>query len=253
MKRAILAVSFGTTYPDTRAQTIDATVAMIQAAFPEVNVEQAYTSNIVRQRIAKTEGLMIPAPADALRSLALQGYQDVIVMSLHLLPGVEYELLQQSVAANKSRFTRLTLTPPLLTSYEDFVNLVHFMQALSLGNQVEGILWMGHGSKYFAFTSYACLDHMLLGTPSYVAAVESYPKIEPTVSRMVQAGLKRVYLHPLMLVAGNHAHHDMVAADPHSWQSQLGRAGIEAIPVMKGLGAYPEVQKMFLSKLEAVL
>ena len=52
-KDAIVVMSFGTTFKDTRAKTIDATVKAIQAAHPDVKVVTAFTSHIIIDRIAK--------------------------------------------------------------------------------------------------------------------------------------------------------------------------------------------------------
>ena len=42
-KDAILVLSFGTTYKDSRVKTIEKTVADIQAAHPDVNVSRCYS------------------------------------------------------------------------------------------------------------------------------------------------------------------------------------------------------------------
>ena len=80
-KKAILAVSFGTTYAATRAKTIDATVAQLQAAHPTYRVVQAYTSGIVRRRILANENLAIDSPEVALAKLRTAGYDEVIIQS----------------------------------------------------------------------------------------------------------------------------------------------------------------------------
>ncbi len=46
-KDAIVVMSFGTTFKDTREKTIEATVKAIQAKFPGVKVVTAFTSHIL--------------------------------------------------------------------------------------------------------------------------------------------------------------------------------------------------------------
>lgn len=46
-KTAILVVSFGTTFPETRQKTIAATETAIQQAYPDATVFRAFTSNVV--------------------------------------------------------------------------------------------------------------------------------------------------------------------------------------------------------------
>ena len=52
-KDAIVVMSFGTTYKENRAKTIEATVQAIQSAHPGVKVVTAFTSHIIIDRIAK--------------------------------------------------------------------------------------------------------------------------------------------------------------------------------------------------------
>lgn len=61
-KDAILVLSFGTTYKDSRQKTIDKTVSDIQAAHPNQKVVVAFTSHIIVDRIKANEGLDIPTP-----------------------------------------------------------------------------------------------------------------------------------------------------------------------------------------------
>lgn len=253
-KKAILAVSFGTTYPETREKTLGATEKAIARAFPDYDVFRAFTSKIVRKRIEKKEGLVINDVSTALHQLAKQGYEKVYVQSLHIIPGIEYRLVEDAVAKYKNDFKLIKITQPLLTAFADFQQLVAFLKMQSEYLPTgKAILWMGHGTAHSAFTTYACLDHMLMGTKSYVGAVESYPDINDEIIRLKHAKVEKVYMQPLMMVAGNHAHNDMAADTADSWKSILKDNGIMAQPVLKGMGEYPEIQKMFITKLKATM
>ena len=89
-KDAIVVMTFGTTYRDTRAKTIDATVKAIEAAHPGVKVVTAYTSHIIIDRVAKNEGIKFPTPEEALDALKAEGYSRVALVSLDVIPGMEY-------------------------------------------------------------------------------------------------------------------------------------------------------------------
>jgi sirohydrochlorin cobaltochelatase len=89
-KDAIMVMSFGTTFKDSREKTIDATVAAIQAAHPNVKVVKAFTSHIIVDRIKAKEGLTIPTPEQAMAQLKAEGYNRVAITSLDLFPGMEY-------------------------------------------------------------------------------------------------------------------------------------------------------------------
>ena len=56
-KDAILVMTFGTTFTDTRHKTIDAVEKAIQEANPNVPVYEAYTSHIIIDRVKAKEGI----------------------------------------------------------------------------------------------------------------------------------------------------------------------------------------------------
>lgn len=53
---------------------------------------------------------------------------------------------------------------------------------------------------------------------------------------MKEKHIKKVYVMPFMLVAGDHAKNDMAGDDEDSWKMQLLRAGFEPEIILKGLG-----------------
>jgi len=249
-KTAILLVSFGTTYPQTRHTTIDATAAAFQRAYPQATIFQAFTSSIVRQRIAANEGVTIDSPQAALHKIHAQGFTTLWVQSLHLIAGIEFAQVQTAVAACRDQFDQVVVGQPLLTTEADFKRATQFLQELHPVTQPHtGVLWMGHGTAHQTFATYACLDHMLMGTGHYLGAVESYPDFALELRRLKQDDVRAVTLQPFMLVAGNHAHHDMASAEKTSWQQQLKAAGIAVTPVLTGLGAYPTIQQAFITHL----
>jgi Cobalamin biosynthesis protein CbiK, Co2+ chelatase len=253
-KTALLMVSFGTTYPETRHKTIEATENAFRAAFPDAEVFRAFTSKIVVSRIKKNEGLSIDSPQEALAKIIAGGYDTLYVQSLHLIPSIEYHQVETAVAKEADHFKRVVMSRPLLNDFADYQATIGFLKQIgSLLAADEAVLFMGHGTANSAFTAYACLDHMLMGSQHYMGAVESYPDIQFEISRLKADGVKHVRLQPFMLVAGNHAHNDMASDAPDSWQSQLQRAGIQVTSQLKGLGEYPEIQQQFITHLKRQL
>ena len=57
-KKAILAVSFGTSHPDTLEKNIAAIEADMAAAFPERTLRRAFTSGMIIRKLAR-EGTVI--------------------------------------------------------------------------------------------------------------------------------------------------------------------------------------------------
>lgn len=86
MKKAILAVSFGTTFPDTLEKNIAAIEADLAAAFPDRTLRRAFTSGMVIRRLREREGLEIDNVAQALERLPAQEPGQAVVLMGHGTP-----------------------------------------------------------------------------------------------------------------------------------------------------------------------
>ena len=90
MKKAILAVSFGTSYPDTLEQTIAATEQTLAQAFPDWEVRRAFTSGMIINKLRQRDGVEIDNVARAMDRLEAEGFTHVAVQSTHVMHGEEY-------------------------------------------------------------------------------------------------------------------------------------------------------------------
>lgn len=254
MKKALIVVSFGTSYQETRKKTIEVVEKRMAEAFPECDVFRAFTSNKVIKKIRENEGIKIPTVNQLMITLKEEGYDEVYVQPLHVINGSEYSKALHQAKHFKDDFSVIKVGRPLMTEFEDYEDIVDWLKDLAQPlNQEEAIVLMGHGSQHAAFTSYACLDHMLDKEPIFVCAVESYPGIETVIKKLTENNIKKVFLHPFMLVAGDHATNDMASDEDDSWKSQLTKAGFEVEPVLKGIGEYPKIQEMFLTHAKTVI
>ncbi|MBC8016006.1 MAG: sirohydrochlorin cobaltochelatase, partial [Sporomusaceae bacterium] len=114
-KKAIVVVSFGTTYAEARKNCIEAVEDRIREAFPEYDVFRAFTSKIVIKRIAERENIHIDDLETVLAKLRDEGYTEVIVQTTHLTPGEEYEnKVLAAVEPFKAVFTKIAVGRPLL-------------------------------------------------------------------------------------------------------------------------------------------
>lgn len=82
-------------------------------------------------------------------------------------------------------------------------------------------------------------NHILIGT------VEGDPSLDTLCRRLLAEGVGRVSLIPLMLVAGDHAVNDMASEASGSWKSRLQAQGIEARCILRGLGSWEFIQKLY--------
>lgn len=110
-KDAILVMTFGTTYTDTRAKTIDAVEAAISKAHPDVPVFEAYTSHIIIDRVKANEGIQKLTPEEAFAKLKAEGYTRVAVVSLDVIPGMEYSYDSIVTKMEKDNFKRFPWLP----------------------------------------------------------------------------------------------------------------------------------------------
>ena len=195
-KDAILVLSFGTTYAENRAATIDKTVAEIQAAHPDTKVVSAFTSHIIIDRIQQNEGITIPTPEQALEQLKKEGYTRVAVTTLNVIPGIEYDYNAALFEMYKGQFKKMTLGTPVLywmgqeNQRDDVAEFVQAMgtQFPRLG-ETDAVLVMAHGTPHPANAYYSVLqsrfDAVGLGKV-FVYSVEGWPHLD-TVIPMLKA------------------------------------------------------------------
>lgn len=85
-----------------------------------------------------------------------------------------------------------------------------------------------------------------------VGTVESFPELKNVMAKLKIAEKKKVALMPFMLVAGDHAKNDM-AGEEDSWKSELEEEGYEVRVIMKGLGEFSGIRKIFLEHIEEAM
>ena len=266
-KKGILVVAFGTSMPDAK-KAIDNLVDSTKKAFPDTEVRLAYTSNIIRRKIAKEQNVNIPTPTSALAQMNDEGFTHVYVMPMHIIPGEEYDDiagLVNGVASVKGKyeFKELKLGRPYLSSAADCdlmadILMKRFAKDLAKKNTV--IVLMGHGTPHHAANAmYSQLQLSLdKKAPGRFAlgTVEAAPMIEDVIARLKRdKGVKTLVISPLMIVAGDHANNDLADKDdPESWYSQLKAAGYKDIKTfLVGLGEDADMARVYVSKIKDMM
>lgn len=259
-KDAILVMSFGTTFKDTRAKTIDATVKAIQDKHPDTKVVVAFTSHIIIDRIKAKEGIEYPTPEQALQQLKQEGYTRVAMTSLDIIPGMEYAYKEAVFNLHKNDFKKMTIGTPLMywqgqEGQDDDITAT--MQAVAtqfpkLGKK-DAVLIMAHGTPHPANAYYAVMQDRLneLGYNNvFIYSVEGWPHLETVIPQLKAKKIKNVTLMPLMMVAGDHANNDMAGMEEDSHKSILEKEGFKVDTYIYGLGENPAIQKLFVDKAE---
>ena len=249
MKQAILAVSFGTTYPDTLEKTIAATEAALAEAYPGWPVYRAFTSGMILKKLRQRDGVEIDNVAQAMARLEREGYTQVAVQSTHVMHGEEYEKMLAQLEPYKLTM-EIAVGAPLLHAQSDYEAVADALLSwLPLPGDGEALVLMGHGTAHFANSAYAQMEHVLQSRCPriYIATVEGYPTLESVAEQLQrQPEIRRLTLAPFMLVAGDHARNDMAGGED-SWKEVLEGKGYEVACILQGLGECPAIQKLFVA------
>lgn len=250
-KPVLLVVSFGTSYNETRAKTIDAVEAELQKAYPEYQVRRAFTSQIIIDILKERENLTIDNVTQAMERLVADGVKDVVVQPTHIMTGFEYDDMVREVSAFAGKFDSLKISTPVLTEDADYDAMVEALVAQNSGYEAADtvLVFMGHGTEHEANATYAKLQEKLnaAGHENYIiGTVEATPSLDDVAAAVKASGAKKVVLMPLMIVAGDHASNDMAGDGADSWKSVLTAQGYGVTCVLQGLGEYPAIRQILV-------
>jgi sirohydrochlorin cobaltochelatase len=256
-KVGILLVAFGSSQPGAQIsfENIDNNT---RAAYPGIPVRWAYTSHIIRKKLAK-QGKHLDSPEVALAKMQDEGFTHVAVQSLHTIGGAEYHDLRRTVGAFRAMggFQRILLGYPLLATQEDMqLAVAAILKTIPKHRQKgDAVVLMGHGTHHPSNAFYAALMWQLqLKDPNiFVGTVEGYPEADDIREILLQKKIKKVYLMPLMSVAGDHAKNDMAGEEDDSWKSIFTKAGIQCVPILKGTAEYQDFVDIWVSHIRGPL
>jgi len=284
-KMAIVLAQFGTSYPSALSSLYSIKDQVLEA-FPGTRISMTFTSNIIRRiwrrrgadeeflqrhRDIPEEIIHIKAPLATIADLQDEGYSTMIVQPIHVVEGVEYLDLKScvdgllSISAVNPRqqpFKKIALGRPLLgkkgREYPYFKDLEIAAKALApdLAEAAENnaaLVYMGHGSEDLSSCIYLEFQEVLRkahpGSRIYIGTVEGFPPVDYLVSELKKDGIKKVFLKPLMVVAGDHAINDMAGDKKDSWKTVLNTNGIEVIPAFHGVGENPEIGRIYIQHI----
>lgn len=264
MDKALLVVSFGTSFKETREKTICALENDLKVAFPDRKFYRAWTSNRIIRKVKETEGLDVYTIEEAITQMKEDGIKDLLVQPTHMMYGYENARLAKLLEEKKEDFDRVALGLPMLMSGAD----IDFMSEAVLSEYEEvkageaALVLMGHGSPGGPEKAVKTPDddpnkvyrdqeesfHRLGYSKVFVGTVEAVPTVQDVIEELKAEypAPGKVYLAPYLIVAGDHATNDMAGDDPDSWKNLIAGEGYEAVPVIRGLGEYPEVRARFV-------
>ncbi len=258
-RQGILWAAPGTTCQEARAG-YDRIGHAAALRFPGMEQRWTYTSAGIRRKLA-AQGSPAKDPGEALSAMQTEGFTRVAVMSLHLTDGMEFGELAEAVASRvgqpESRMTA-ALGHALLTSETDWhraLNALWTSLPTPPGDQ-DRVILVAHGSrdpravKTLLSAAQLCrgVDPRLT-----VGMMLGVPGLDDVVRDCRASGVKKAWLLPCMVVAGFSVREDIAGPGEQSWATALTRAGIEAVPVIKGLGEVDGVVAIWMDNLERLL
>jgi len=258
VKKGILLVAFGSSIPEAQVsfKNID---EQVKAEFPRIPVRWAYTSSIIRHKLAK-QGKYLDSVEIALAKMMDEGFTHVAVQSLHTIAGEEFHDLRRNAYAFSNMaggFDRILVGYPLLGTEEDLIRardaIIQHIPKARMKN--EAVVLMGHGSPHPSNAFYAAMMFHFQQKDSniFVGTVEGAPEIDDVKAMLLKKNIKKAYLIPFMSVAGDHARNDMAGKEKDSWKSILTATGIECIPILKGTAEYDEIVAIWVDHLKTVM
>lgn len=276
----LLAVSFGTSYNDSRAEDIKGIEDALEEAYPDWSVRRAFTSQIIINHIQARDGIKIDNMEQALERAAANGVKRLVIQPTHLMHGAEYDEMMELVEQYRDRFEAVAVAEPLLGEVGDDAGVVNedkksvaedvVAEAVAQADYESleaaeadqaAFVLLGHGTAHVAKVSYSQMQAQMkeLGYQNvFVGTVEGEPgetACEAVIEAVKEAGYKKIVLRPLMVVAGDHANNDMAGEDDDSWMSRFSASGAfeQVDSQIAGLGSIGAVQQLYVAHTKAAM
>ena len=255
----LLVVSFGTSFNDSRRLTIGAIEDKLDEEFgKDYSVRRGFTSQIIIDHVKRRDGIAIDNMAEALDRAVDNGVKNLVIQPTHLMNGLEYTDVVNEVGDYADAFDQVAIGDPLLTSDEDFDEVVKAITdaTAEYDDGETAICFMGHGTEADSNEVYQKMQDKLTdaGFENYfVGTVEATPSVDDVLAKVQAGDYKKVVLEPLMIVAGDHANNDMAGDEEGSWKTTFEDAGYDVTCLVRGLGELPAIQDIFVKHAQAAI
>jgi sirohydrochlorin cobaltochelatase len=247
MNDYIILTAFGTT---TRAKdTYHYLESRIAQRFPGCQIHWAFSSPTVRRGAASTT-TPLPSLADIVSELRNPGR--IVIQSLHVLPGHEFDRI---VTESHKLPVPTALGVPLLHEPSDFSRVAKSLKDLITASKQEAALILAHGTDHPSRASYPLLQKILheqIGPQVFFTTIEK-PAEPPEliIQKIHEAGYRKVFCIPFLLVAGMHVLKDINGDHQSSWRNLLKVKQIEIDLHDRGLAYLDGVDEIFCDHIDA--
>ena len=159
-KTAVLVISFGTSYPETRKKTIEKIEKDIQQAFPDLPCYRAWTSPRIRAKLKKRDGTHIMDIAEAMIQMKNDGIRNVIVQPTYVITGFESDAMKKEVLASEKDFDSIVICDSLIVTQQDEEEVCQALIREYHPAPEDLLLLMGHGTEHIANKLYPEMDRL---------------------------------------------------------------------------------------------
>lgn len=248
-KTAILVISFGTSYEETRMNTLEQIEKDLHNAYLEYPLYRAWTSPRIRAKLLKRDGIHIMDIKEAMTQIREDGFRNVVVQPTYVITGFESDAMKQKVMAFEKDFDSIILCDSLMVTGQDKEEVCQAVAREYHPESDEVLLFMGHGTEHIANELYPEMDELFRhsGYPNmHMGTVEGDFSIESFLDELRELHPDHIHLAPFMIVAGDHAANDMSGDDDDSWKSILEKEGYSVSCTLKGLGEIRPIRNIFI-------
>lgn len=278
--KALLLVAFGSTWEKAH-KTFASVKEQFEKSFPEYDVYFSFTSTICINRSAageNTDAIQFYPPSNYLESLGRSKYAEIRVQSLHVIPGEEFLRMRDTYIKDFKNNSWNDLDEeylenvqvyaggPLMYEETDVEKLAGILNSKFSQKAEEGVVaFMGHGNpEGYDYGSgnlrYTQLEAELqkYSTNYFVGTVDMENNfVEDVFNRMQSKGITggKVTCHPLMSIAGDHAHNDMAGVGytedelEDSWRGYFAANNYTCTAddcILEGLADYKEIVNIYI-------
>lgn len=249
MKIALLLAAYGSANPYSQ-RAIYSFGAMCRQKFPHFPVRWAFTSLLLRERMANMRRKS-DSVRKALERLWHEKYECVAIQPLQAIPGHEYQQVCNVVGeVANARKMRCSIGRPLLSTPDEAPEVARALLAHLPAERKndEDVVLMGHGAKHegCSLYNYLAIELAKLDKRVFLGTMSPPNELGTIIPSLVS---DVVWLMPLLSVVGKHAINDMAGMAEDSWRSRIEAAGHRCNPVLKGISEYASVADLWLGNL----
>lgn len=257
MSKGILMVHYGSSYPETRAKSVDMVDKEVQEKYPDIPTYRSYTSESILSQpddIRRSDKLW--TVRESFDQIVEDGIEEVYVLMTFLLPVDQYYTTLHTIDEYKDSFKNIEYTHPALFNNLDCENVARaLIDSMKFEKDKEYIL-VGHGTADITDMIFAELDRTFeqLGYDNVsMAVIKGRPKLEEAIAHLqIKRYSGEVVVAPYMVGAGQTTMENF-SGSGSPYISKLSMAGFKSTAILKGVGEYPEFRQLFYRKLDAIM